>query len=196
MAVVDQQVATDAGPAPDTNVDKVAASEERMYTAAEVESRLRGVIAQSNEAKAKLDAIAADNARAEEARLAEQGKFKELAERAKAEAAAKAQSNEELLAKIAALEEQEAKRLGALNESLEKRRSALPDKLKDLIPDGLVGDALAAHLGKVEQLASVAGQQGILSGAGLNPAGAKTGAEEAQAKADRVRDMIFGKASK
>ena len=72
----------------------------------------------------------------------EAGQFRELYESAKPR-----------LERLEALEAAEAARAAALTERNAERLTLLPNHLRDLVPEGLEGDALAAHLDRVEKLA-------------------------------------------
>lgn len=57
------------------------------------------------------------------------------------------------LERLTALEQAEAARSAKLAERNSERVTLLPNHLRDLIPEGIDGDALAAHLDRVERIA-------------------------------------------
>jgi hypothetical protein len=180
------------GSAPDIKVVSDT-PQERTYTAAEVEAKLRGLVSQNSAAQAKLDEIAKANEAAEQKRLAEQGEFKGLAEIANGKLTEQTEANAKLMAELNTLKAAETDRLTALQSVLDERVKVLPDQFKALVPSGLPPDALAAHLSNLETLAAKSGQSGILSGvAGKGPQ-AKTPSEENDARLASIGNMMLGK---
>lgn len=126
--------------------------------------------------KAELDAIKAERA-AEVAKVAEEKrKADEAAAIARGEAETLYKSEkakaETLEAELATFRKAEKARLAKIDASNADRVKALPDAAKALIPEGMSGEALAAHLDKVAKFVQV-------EGGGSEPPRARPGAKAA-----------------
>jgi hypothetical protein len=114
----------------------------KTFTQEEVERKLRGQGKKLQEALDKLSKIEEEKEAAERKRLEDEGKWKEIAERATAEAKAGS-------AAAAKLQAYEAQRM----EALQKRAKALPADQRKLIVDGLNLDQLESLLPMLEKQA-------------------------------------------
>lgn len=103
--------------------------------------------AKRREAEAALAAFQEEQRKAADAKAAEQGEFKRLYEET-------LEALNPLKEEVQTYREREAARVEAQKARQIERRAALPDAVQALIPEGLEGDALDAHLSKLEAIAA------------------------------------------
>lgn len=90
---------------------------------------------QANEMKARLDAMEAEKRKAEETALAEQGKFKELAEQRQKDLEARQAELEQARAKLATFEAREANETKRRAAQVDADFAALPEEIRAEFPD-------------------------------------------------------------
>lgn len=192
----ENQSATDstnaAGSPPDTNGVSDGVADERFYSKAEFDSKVRGIISQSNEYREELQRIRDQSEAEEQKRLQEQGEFKELATRANEKLTTLSSENEELKKQLEGLRGKESERIEGVAKSNEQRLKALPDKVRELAPPGLDADAMAAYLPKLEELAQSIGKPGVLSGVSSAPPNVKTAQEAIDERLKRAQNKMMG----
>lgn len=89
---------------------------------------------QATEMKAKLDAMEAERRKAEESALAEQGKFKELAESRAKDLEARVKELEEARAKLQTYEQREADEQKKKSAQVDAEFAALPEEIRNEFP--------------------------------------------------------------
>jgi hypothetical protein len=169
-------------------------AEPKMITEEEFARRMRGKAAEAERASKALEAAQAKLAKLEadakaqtEAALAEQGKWKELAEQ-RAQALKDHQSAiKEREEKIAAYEAKEQTRLEEIATRNKERIKALPDDIRKDVPRGLDPESLASVLSTIEKLIP-----GDSSGGGVFSSGPKPRANASPTQDLDQANKLFG----
>lgn len=163
----------------------------RTFTKDEVEElierRIRGKAAEADRAQKALAKFEADAKAREDAVLAEQGKHKELAERLTADAKARDEREKAKDEKIAAYEAKEQTRLEEIAARNKERIKALPDDIRKDVPKGLDPESLASVLSTIEKL--IPGDNG---GSGVFSSGPKPRANASPTQDLDQANKLFG----
>ena len=160
----------------------------RMFSKEEVDRKLQGQGKQLKEYEAKLAAL--ESALAERTAADEDAKRKRMAEEGRlSEVLAQREKElEEARTSNKKFQEAEAARVQRVAEANEARAKALPDIFRDMVPEGLDPDALAAYLPKLEKLAAEARPGGNFGGSPRTSGDDK--ATELEKLESRIKDKL------